>query len=107
ELAQTFKPLNVVIAYNTELATHITHLALSMGYRVGHDFGLVCCEDSANAHDNWPGLSRVSFDRYHMGKIAADMLLNLLNRPKEQSLPSQVLPVHWLPGNTAWGPRGH
>jgi DNA-binding LacI/PurR family transcriptional regulator len=104
ELAQSFKPQNVFIAYNNEIATNLSQLASSLGYRVGRDFGLLCCEDSGYIHDNWPGLSRASFDRFQMGKAAADLMLDLLPRPQNDDPKNLTLPVHWLPGNTAWGP---
>lgn len=105
ELAQTFDPNHAIIAYNNDLATHVNHLASSMGYCAGPaGYGLVCCEDSGYIHDNWKCLSRVSFDRYLMGKSAADLMLALLKNKPEKQNHACKMPVHWIPGNTAWGP---
>tara|TARA_Y100001933_G_scaffold265256_1_gene338391 strand:- start:25144 stop:26169 length:1026 start_codon:yes stop_codon:yes gene_type:complete len=103
-LKEVFKPHNVFIAYNNEIATNVGQLATSMGYRIGRDFGLLCCEDSKYILDNWPGLSRVSFDRFMMGKTAADMMLKLLTDSEAHGNENRILPVRWIPGNTAWGP---
>lgn len=105
ELAQTFKPEHAVIAYNNDLALHVSKLATSMGYCEGpFGYGLVCCEDSGYIHDSWKGLSRVSFDRYLMGKKAADLMLALLENKPAKTNTEYQMPVHWIPGNTAWGP---
>lgn len=104
DLRQTFQRDKVVIAYNIDLANHLSHLASSMGYRAGLDYGLVCCEDNTNARDCWRSLSRVTFDRYQMGQQAADMMLSLLG----QDVPDRPIPRYltgrWIAGNTAWGP---
>lgn len=103
DLHAVLKPENIFITYNNEIATNIGQLAISMGLCIGRDFGLMCCEDSKYIRDNWPGLSRASFDRFDMGRTAADMMIQLLSSRKTE--PQQVImPVHWIPGNTAWGP---
>lgn len=105
DLRQSFTQDNCIIAYNTDLAFHLSNLVLSMGYRAGYDFGLVCCEDSYYARETWPGLSRVSFDRYAMGQSAADLMLQILQDKSQNAQEIMRFPVHWMPGNTAWGPK--
>ena len=105
QLKQVLNKENLFIAYNNEIATNLGQLATSMGYRIGRDFGMVCCEDSKYISDNWPGLSRSSFDRNAMGKTAADLMLELLNKKRKTEPRDILMPVRWIPGNTAWGPE--
>ena len=105
DLLKVFKPQNIFIAYNNEIATNLTQLAANLGFRVGKDFGLLCCEDSGYIQDNWPGLSRASFDRFELGRMAADMMLDLLPKPRNNEPKRLVQPIHWIPGNTAYGPN--
>jgi LacI family transcriptional regulator len=97
------RPQTCVIAYGLYQARSIAHLAASMGKCPGHDFGLLCCDDSHDTHRMWPGLSRVTFDRFEMGLQAAQMMLRLLEDP-EGDFTSQKLRGSWHAGNTAWGP---
>jgi DNA-binding LacI/PurR family transcriptional regulator len=102
ELLNSFlRPEVGIIAYSTTYARWLAHYAAGLGLTPGYDFGLVCCDDSHDLRRQWPGLSRTSFDRFHMGWNAARMLINLLeNKP----CPSRVIRGHWHAGNTAWGP---
>lgn len=69
----------------------------------GHDFGLVCCEGTADMEKVWPDLSRVEFDRLAMGKAAAEMALRLIESGQEHC-PSILLPSNVTAGKTAHRP---
>jgi LacI family transcriptional regulator len=90
-----------IIAYSTPYARWLSHLATSVGKRPGYDFGMVCCDSSHDLSTQWPGLSRVSFDRFAIGVRAAKMMINVLNG---KAAPSVHVRGRWKPGNTAWGP---
>jgi len=51
-------------------ARWLAHYAASLGLCPGYDFGLVCCDDSHDLRRQWPGLGRVTFDRFRMGTAA-------------------------------------
>jgi DNA-binding LacI/PurR family transcriptional regulator len=92
-----------VIAGQAYQARWLAHEAASIGLRAPYDFGLVCCDDGYDVTSMWPGLSRVSFDRFGMGVTAAEMMLQILQHPKRKC-PSRVMSGRWIAGNTAWGP---
>lgn len=92
-----------IVAYDVNAASAIQSAASSMGYTAGHDYGLVCCDDSPQVFESWPGLCRVANDRFQMGFEAADMMLNLVGDPKHPP-PSGRAATEWVIGNTAWGP---
>lgn len=85
-------------------ARKLRTIAEGLGKCAGHDFGLICCDDAKQLDRMWPGLTRVTFDRYAMGMTAAKMMLNLIEKP-DGAVPSVLLEDRWQPGNTAWGPR--
>jgi DNA-binding LacI/PurR family transcriptional regulator len=100
-LAEYFRPEVGIITYSTTYARWLSHYASSLGLNPGYDFGLVCCDDSHDLRRQWPGLSRVTFDRFQMGTAAAEMMIDTIEGRK---CPSQKLRGRWQPGNTAWGP---
>jgi len=65
----------VVICNSIYQAHAVRSIAEAAGKSPGRDFGLVCCDDQHQLDRMWPGLTRVSFDRYAMGVEAADMAL--------------------------------
>jgi len=85
-------------------ARKLRTIAEGVGKCAGQHFGLMCCDDAKQLDRMWPGLSRVTFDRYAMGMKAAAMMLNLIEKP-DGAVPSVLLKNRWQPGNTAWGPR--
>jgi DNA-binding LacI/PurR family transcriptional regulator len=108
ELLEHLTPDAAIIAYNVYHARRIAAAGQMLGLSPGYHYGLICCDDSAEATAHWPGLSRVSFDRYDLGIQAAQMLLNTLQRgntSRTNDTPSRLLSGRWLPGCSAWGPR--
>jgi len=78
--------------------------ASSLGLTIGRDYGLVCCDETPEVYEAWPGLCRVTNDRFEMGRQAADMMLSVLNN-KTHQVASRRIPGQWIIGNTAWGPK--
>jgi LacI family transcriptional regulator len=91
-------PKDGVIAENIYAAELLFHVAALQGKQVGRDFALVCCDDHLNG-GAWPLLSRVSFDRYQMGTLAARMMLQVLAEPAAPC-PSQCIRGEWIEGDT-------
>lgn len=103
QLAENLVPDRVLVAYNVHGAQAVMSGANSMGKAVGRDFGLVCCDETPEVFESWPGLSRVSNDRFEMGCLAADMMLQKLHHASRQPA-SRKLTSYWIAGNSAWGP---
>ncbi len=95
----------VLIAETAYIAKSMLPRVTGAGLRVGHDVGLMSCDDSHEIWRHWRGLSRVRFDRFDLGRRAAAMMLERIETPG-RPLPSVRMPVDWFVGNTAWGPRG-
>ena len=95
-----FAPHIAVIASGTRHANSLALTANMAGYCVGRDFGLACCDDSQQVHATFPALSRVSFDRYQMGVIAAEMILAAI-QGDAPGMRSRQVRGHWLAGKTA------
>lgn len=103
EVTRDLRPDVGVIAYGVYQARSIAHLSASMGLSPAYHYGLVCCDDSADVRRMWPGLSRVEFDRFDMGRRAASMLLEMLEGDANSCV-SRMSRDRFIPGNTAWGP---
>lgn len=104
DIADCLTQETVVVAYNIHGAQAVMSGANSLGKSAGHDFGLVCCDETPAIYESWPGLSRVSNDRFDVGCKAAEMMLEQLRHPSRSS-PSCLMSSHWIAGNTAWGPK--
>jgi LacI family transcriptional regulator len=103
-IVRAMRPDICLIAYGVYQARWIASLAASAGVNPGHNFGLISCDDSHDMQRMWPGLSRVTFDRFAMGLRSARMMLRLLDQGVEQ-VPSEKIQGQWHPGNSAWGPQ--
>jgi len=65
----------------------------------GRDVGVACCDDPHEMSWAWPELSRARFDRYQMGRRAAEMMLKMLDTPGETPR-SERLASEWIAGET-------
>ncbi len=93
-----------VITNDLYMARWLSHTCNSMGLLPGYDFGLASCDGAQDTYRNWPGLSRVNFNRFDMGYKASHMMLQLLGNPRHP-VPSFKVVGEWIAGNTAWGPQ--
>jgi DNA-binding LacI/PurR family transcriptional regulator len=75
-------------------------IATQTRLQVGKDFAFACCDDSFHAGYAWHDISRVTFDRFEMGRRAASMMLHLLQNT-EAICPSQMVESQWQAGTTA------
>ncbi len=101
ELGRLLKPQTAVIAYSTRYAQWLSQCAQAMEKIAPRDFGLACCDGSRLAADLWPGLSRVEFDHFNMGKAAGEMMLeNLEGDPGGPGAASRLLCDPWIAGQT-------
>jgi DNA-binding LacI/PurR family transcriptional regulator len=69
--------------------------------KLGKDFALACCD--AHFHEavyGWQNIAHVDFDRFEMGRQAAQMMLQVLHAPHEPC-PSRLLRGQWQAGETA------
>lgn len=63
------------------LARLLTDAAAPFARFPGRDFGLACCDDSQMIAQFFPTLARARFDRYALGRQAAQMLLRRIESP--------------------------
>lgn len=83
QLLQQLAPHVGVVMLDVYAAYSISLALLYCGLRPTPDFGLVCCDDYFHSGNiQWPELSRVSFDRFAMGRMAAEMMLKILDNPQ-------------------------
>lgn len=88
-----------LVAGNALDAIRCATLASELGARVGKDFGVVCCDDGSHMPNLWPTLCRVGFDRFQIGRQAANMWLDIFNATDHRQ-PSVVCDSCWIDGNT-------
>jgi DNA-binding LacI/PurR family transcriptional regulator len=103
QLPELLKPDTAVVAYNVHAAQAVLVGAASLGLMIGRDYGLICCDETPEVFEAWPGLCRVANDRFDMGYQAADMMLKML-KSSSGKVASRQLCNDWVIGNTAWGP---
>jgi DNA-binding LacI/PurR family transcriptional regulator len=105
DLLTRLKPEVGLITLDAYGAQKIALAASSVGLQAGYSYGLACCDDVEHSTEaQWPGLCRVSFDRYSMGVQAAEMMLRALGHTVGDCK-SRLLRGQWVIGNTAWGPQ--
>ncbi|MFA9476692.1 LacI family DNA-binding transcriptional regulator [Phycisphaerales bacterium AB-hyl4] len=99
-LSEYMQPGVAMVALDETRAGIITRAASYLRRRVGEDFGLVSCDGlTPKMHAVWPDLSRVAYDRYSAGELAAQLMLDALNSGGGAQ-PSKVLPLKWIEGDT-------
>jgi LacI family transcriptional regulator len=94
------RPDTAVIAEDVLRARMVAHAAWELRRTPGADFGLACCEDTPEVANTWPDLARVEFDRYDLGRRAAEMLAARLANP-DAGCASYQLRGRWIAGRTA------
>jgi len=99
ELVRTISPDVAVLAHQAYQARFLSHALATRGVTAPRDFGLCSCDDGADISLMWPDLSRPSFDRYAMGKLAARMIIQQLEEP-ETPANSISVDSQWVPGAT-------
>ncbi len=71
-----------------------------LGLRSGVDFGLICLDDETGLLKSSPDVSRVSFPRVEIGRIAGRMVQAAL-QGDEDACRSVAVQGAWLPGSSA------
>lgn len=79
----------------------IQNALLHRGWCAGREYSLACCDDLADFHRMMPDLSRARFDRFRMGRQAALMMLQRINRPDDLCKSIVDRPL-WIPGKTVF-----
>ncbi len=88
-----------VLVYGVAYAARIAHLASRRRLVAGVDYGLAAAEELVLDALSWPELARIRNDRWHMGSIAARMMLGQLDG--DTSPPASVkLAGTFVPGLT-------
>ncbi len=88
----------VVAGRNLQLFCIVSSLS-QVTLRAGVDFGLVSLDDEIGLLASFPNVSRVSFPRMEIGRIAAGMIIRLLNGDKSKCSSLEIEGV-WIPGDT-------
>jgi len=83
ELQSLFKKDSAFIASNYPIVEDLGYVAMKSKYVVGKDVSIVCCDDmNMRFTGAWKNLARCKFDRFEMGRIAAQMLLKKIANGK-------------------------
>lgn len=101
-LARLLRPDTAFIAYSSRYALWLTRCAEVFSRLAPRDYGLACCDDSRQISQNWPGLCRMGFSQFELGRQAGEMMLASL--AGDEGVESRLVRMAWTPGNTAWGP---
>ena len=103
-LLRLLRPETAVIAYSTRYAEWLSRCAQKVRRIAPHDFALACCDDSRQISTDWPGLSRMGFDQFELGRRAGEMMLANLSEDGSDA-DSQLVRESWIAGNTANRPE--
>ena len=103
-IAQMLQPDVGFVTYSTRYAQWLMRCAASVRRAAPDDFGLACCDDSRQISTDWPGLSRMGFDQFELGRRAGEMMLANLSEDGSDA-DSQLVRESWIAGNTANRPE--
>jgi LacI family transcriptional regulator len=100
-----------VIAGSHPVAELVCLAAMRARQVPGEDFSLASCDDPHYTAWTWRRLSRVEFNRFDMGRLAASMLLDALSASDQEGVrPSIRLNCRWIEGETVkkgvWSTKG-
>jgi DNA-binding LacI/PurR family transcriptional regulator len=97
QLKPYLKPDVCVIASDYHIGPQIASMALTLGQRAGHDFGLVSVDEDSQLQTFFPWIGRATYDRYTLGQKAGEMMLARLTN-ESASIPSVVDQPTWIDG---------
>ncbi|MDA3800094.1 MAG: LacI family DNA-binding transcriptional regulator [Kiritimatiellae bacterium] len=84
EMRKVLKKGSAFIASNYPIIENLSYTAMQSKLAVGSDISFVCCDDmNIRSVGAWRNLSRCSFDRFEMGRIAAQMLIKKITTGSE------------------------
>ena len=87
------------VAYSAmEAKTLASMTSEALGVCPGWGYGLASCDDSHDVTESWPALSRMGNDRYAVGSLAAEMLVQAL---KGHPSPSLTIRGNWIEGSSS------
>ncbi|MEM6855724.1 MAG: substrate-binding domain-containing protein, partial [Planctomycetota bacterium] len=89
-------PHTAVVSYDAANARWLEGACLRHDVVPARDFGLVCCDDIHEFDYTWNELSRVAFDRYRLGCLAAERMLGWLDTGDAPK--SERVVDHWIEG---------
>jgi len=81
-LLERIKKDSAVIAITHPVAEALVLTTTKYGLLPGKDFSFISCDDPHALSWRWENLTRMSFDRYAMGKTSADMIINQIKNKK-------------------------
>lgn len=87
------------VCYSFHEAFWVRSASIEAGLSIPRDVSIIALDDSASVPELWPELGRITFDRYEMGRCAADMMLDTLGN-KGAAQPSRGFVDHQLLGET-------
>jgi DNA-binding LacI/PurR family transcriptional regulator len=105
QLADYLKPGLAVVVCEYKHAERVALMGASFGLSPGQDFALASCDDRGWYDQRWPHLARAQFDRFAMGRHAAEMMLERLEGSGRR-LESYIEKPAWIAG-TALAPTVH
>jgi DNA-binding LacI/PurR family transcriptional regulator len=97
-LKQSDRP-TAFVCYSSNEAYWVRTVCIEAGLSVPRDVSILALDDNASNADQWPELGRVTFDRYAMGRCAAEMILEMLGN-KGVVPPSRGFTDHRILGET-------
>ena len=89
-----------VVAADVSIVRMLQAVFGELGVRPGHDFALASCDSTNEFYWTFPTLARVRFDRFGLGRRAAEWILRRIASPKAV-LKSETFMEGWIPGSTA------
>lgn len=87
------------LCYSVYEAFWVQSACIELGLRVPRDLSILALDDNASIIEMWPDLGRITFDRYAMGRLAAEMMLTTLDGQCADP-PSVNFQQHHLLGRT-------
>jgi DNA-binding LacI/PurR family transcriptional regulator len=99
------KRITAIMAYNDDTAVGVMHALHDKGFSIPEDISIVGYDDFPIARQIYPPLTTIKCDRFQMGKIAVQTLLDFYNG-KEISHSLELLPDEIILRKSACPPQG-
>lgn len=81
---------DAIICGNEKLALAALRTARQMGLRVPEDFGVLCFDNTSVTELAEPGITAVDVDTFELGRLAAENLLHLIEKPDSGAKQSRL-----------------
>ena len=97
KLNEQYPEMDAVFVANDQMALSVLQSACQRGVRIPERLGVVGFDNIAESAYFWPPLTTVQQDQYHLGKVAVEEIIKIIESGWQEGAPSEAKSVMLTP----------